>query len=184
MSEFLSDMETLHRTRGTTSTGPDYVATDLDNGVVVEDHLATTDPEVFAAGDVASAYYPLNGTRLEHLSAALNQGPVATANMVGRDGSYDSVAYFFSDQYDLGKEYSGYLEGRRYDEVAFSCDVARGEFIAFRMRGERVPAGTNVNVWDVIDAFQTLVSSSQPVDPADPKVSLDDVQRGALAGAR
>jgi 3-phenylpropionate/trans-cinnamate dioxygenase ferredoxin reductase component len=142
MSEFLSDMETLHRTRGTTSTGPAYVATDLDNGVVVEEHLATTDPDVFAAGDVANAYYPLIGThlRLEHWSAALNRGPVATATMVGRDVPYDRVRYFFSDQYDRGKENSGYVEGRRYDEVAFRCDVTRGEFIAFRMRGGRVPA--------------------------------------------
>ena len=51
--------------------------------------------------------------RLEHWSAALNQGPVAAANMMGRDASYDHVPYFFSDQYDMGMEYSGYVAARR-----------------------------------------------------------------------
>jgi 3-phenylpropionate/trans-cinnamate dioxygenase ferredoxin reductase subunit len=74
----------------------------VDNGIFVDEHLATTDPDVFAAGDVANSYYPLLGThpRLEHWSAALHQGPVAAANMMGRNLSYDRVPYFFSDQYD------------------------------------------------------------------------------------
>ena len=86
----------------------------IDNGVVVDEHLATIDPDVFAAGDVANAYYPLLGThlRLEHWSAALSQGPVAAANMMGTATSYDKVPYFFSDQYDSGMEYSGYVRAR------------------------------------------------------------------------
>jgi 3-phenylpropionate/trans-cinnamate dioxygenase ferredoxin reductase component len=136
MSEFLSDMETLHRTPGTTSTGPDYVATDLDNGVVVEEHLATTDPDVFAAGNVANAYYPLIGThlRFEHWSAALNQGRVAAANKVGRAASFDRVPYFFSDQYDM-EDYSGFVEVRRYDEAVLRGGVSNGELIAFWIGG-------------------------------------------------
>jgi len=76
----------------------------VDNGIVVDEHLVTTDPDVFAAGDVANTYYPLLGThlRLEHWSAALNQGPVAAENMMGRVTAYDQVPYFFSDQYDSG----------------------------------------------------------------------------------
>jgi 3-phenylpropionate/trans-cinnamate dioxygenase ferredoxin reductase component len=155
----------------------------VDNGVVVDEHLVTTDPDVFAAGDVANSYYPLLGThlRLEHWSAALNQGPVAAANMAGRATPYDHVPYFFSDQYDMGMEYSGYVGGGRYDEVVFRGDVAKGEFIAFWMGGGRVLAGMNVNVWDVTDAIQALVRSGQPVDPArlaDPASPLQE-----LAGA-
>ena len=99
----------------------------VDNGIVVDEHLVTTDPDVFAAGDVANAYYPLLGThlRLEHWSAALNQGPVAAANMMGTATSYDHVPYFFSDQYDMGMEYSGYVGPGGYDEVVFRGDVAR-----------------------------------------------------------
>jgi 3-phenylpropionate/trans-cinnamate dioxygenase ferredoxin reductase subunit len=151
----------------------------VDNGIVVDEHLATTDPDVFAAGDVANAYYPWldHHLRLEHWAAALNQGPVAAANMVGRSTSYDRVPYFYSDQYDMGMEYSGYVKDGRYDEVVFRGDVPGREFIAFWMRSGRVLAGMNVNVWDVTDDIQALVRSGQPVDPAklaDPRVSLDE----------
>jgi 3-phenylpropionate/trans-cinnamate dioxygenase ferredoxin reductase subunit len=149
----------------------------IDNGIVVDEHLATTDPDVFAAGDVANSFYPLLGThlRLEHWSAALNQGPVAAANMMGTITSYDHVPYFFSDQYDCGMEYSGYVGPDGYDEVIFRGDVASGEFIAFWMRDGRVLAGMNVNTWGVTDAIEALVRSGARVDPAelaDPEVLL------------
>jgi 3-phenylpropionate/trans-cinnamate dioxygenase ferredoxin reductase subunit len=149
----------------------------VDNGIVVDEHLATIDPDVFAAGDVANSYYPLLGThlRLEHWSAALNQGPVAAANMMGTVTSYDHVPYFFSDQYDCGMEYSGYVGPDGYDAVVFRGDVANGEFIAFWMRDGRVLAGMNVNTWGVTDAIEALVRSGARVDPAelaDPEVLL------------
>jgi len=158
----------------------------VDNGVVVDEHLATSDPDVFAAGDVANTYYPFLGThlRLEHWSAAVNQGPVAAANMIGGDASYDHVPYFFSDQYDVGMEYSGYVERGRYDEVVFRGDVVTGEFIAFWMGAGRVLAGMNVNVWDVTDAIQALVRSDVQVDPAklaDLSVALDDIHGPRLS---
>lgn len=152
----------------------------VDNGVVVDEHLATSDPDVFAAGDVANSYYPLLNTqlRLEHWSAALNQGPVAAANMIGKRESYDRVPYFFSDQYDSGMEYTGYVPRGGYDSVVFRGDVGGGEFIAFWLRDGRVLAGMNVNVWDVTDAIQSLVRSGARPDPgklADPQVPLTDL---------
>jgi len=161
----------------------------VDNGIVVDEHMATTDPDVFAVGDVANSYYPRLGThlRLEHWSAAKNQGPVAAATMVGRVASYDQVPYFYSDQYDMGMEYTGHVPAGGYDEVVFRGDVATGEFIAFWMAGGRVLAGMNVNIWDLYAAIEALVRSGQPVDSAklaDPGVSLDDVLADALAGAR
>jgi 3-phenylpropionate/trans-cinnamate dioxygenase ferredoxin reductase subunit len=152
----------------------------IDNGVVVDEYLATLDPDVFAAGDVANAYYPLLGThlRLEHWSAALNQGPVAAANMMGAPTAYDKVPYFFSDQYDSGMEYSGYVPRGGYDEVVFRGDVASGKFIAFWMRGGTVLAGMNVNTWDVTDAIEALVRSAAQPDPsklADPDVPLTEL---------
>ena len=154
----------------------------------MDEHLATSDPDVYAAGDVASAYYPHLGThlRLEHWSAALHQGPVAAANMAGRPVSYDQVPYFFSDQYDMGMEYSGYVAGGRYDEVVFRGDVAKGEFLAFWMGGGRVLAGMNVNIWDVTDAIGALVRSGARVDTArlaDPAVPLEELG-GAPGAAR
>ncbi len=163
----------------------------VDNGVVVDEHLATADPDVFAAGDVANAYYPLLGThlRLEHWSAALNQGPVAAATMMGATASYDRVPYFFSDQYDMGMEYSGYVARGGYDEVVLRGDVTKGEFIAFWVGSGKVLAGMNVNIWDQTDAIQALVRSGVHVARSmlvDPSVSLTDLVSGAPApsGAR
>ena len=156
----------------------------IDNGIVVDENLATVDPDVFAAGDVANAYYPLLDThlRLEHWSAALNQGPVAAANMMGTATSYDRVPYFFSDQYDSGMEYTGYVPRGGYDSVVFRGDVATGEFIAFWMQDGRVLAGMNVNTWEVTDAIEGLVRSGARPDPAklaDPDVLLMDLTGNA-----
>lgn len=152
----------------------------VDNGIVVDEHLATADPDVFAAGDVANSFYPLMGThlRLEHWSAALNQGPVAAANMMGRNLSYDRVPYFFSDQYDSGMEYSGYAPRGGYDLNVFRGDVDTGEFIAFWLRDGRVLAGMNVNTWGVTEDIEALVRSGERINPVnltDPDVPLKDL---------
>lgn len=154
----------------------------IDNGVLVDEHLVTSDPDIFAAGDVANAYYPLFGThlRLEHWSAALNQGPVAAANMQGRSVAYDRVPYFYSDQYDLGMEYTGFVQKNDYDRVVFRGDTAKGEYIAFWMKDGRVLAGMNVNVWDVTDVIANLVRSRAQVDEtklADVTVPWGDLVR-------
>ena len=154
----------------------------VDNGVVVDASLRTSDPNVFAAGDVASAFNPLLGRhlRVEHWANALNAGPVAAKAMLGQDVTYDRVPYFFSDQYDLGMEFSGHPEG--YARVVTRGDVDGREFVAFWLDGEdRVLAGMNVNVWDVNDPIQALVRSRQPVDVArlsDPGVTLTDLVGG------
>jgi 3-phenylpropionate/trans-cinnamate dioxygenase ferredoxin reductase subunit len=160
----------------------------IDNGVLVDEHLVTSDPDVFAAGDVANAYYPHLGIqlRLEHWSAALNQGPVAAANMLGKGTSYDQVPYFFSDQYEMGMEYSGYVGSGGYDDVAFRGDVDKGEYLAFWLRGGRVLAGMNVNVWDVTDTIAALVRSGVRVNRArlvNPEVDLAEVHLDTMNGA-
>ncbi len=154
---------------------------DVDGGVRVDAGLRSSDPDIYAAGDVASAFHPLIGKhiRVEHWANALNQPPAAARAMLGQDVSYDRVPYFFSDQYDLGMEYSGYAEPGAYDEVVFRGDVPGREFIAFWLgNGGRVLAGMNVNVWDVNDAIQALVRSGRPVDRAalaDSGVSLESL---------
>jgi 3-phenylpropionate/trans-cinnamate dioxygenase ferredoxin reductase subunit len=102
----------------------------VDNGILVDEHLQTSDPAVFAAGDVANASHPFYGEpiRVEHWANALNQSPVAARNMLGRSESYDRLPYFFSDQYDVGMEYSGFA--RTWDRVVFRGDPASREFIA------------------------------------------------------
>jgi 3-phenylpropionate/trans-cinnamate dioxygenase ferredoxin reductase subunit len=136
----------------------------VNNGVLVDETLESSVPGVFAAGDVANAMHPLIGRRLrvEHWANALNQGPAAARNMLGAAQPYERVPYFFSDQYDVGMEYSGFPSD--WDEVAFRGDVAAREFIAFWLQESRVVAGMNVNVWDVTNPIQELIRSGRPVD--------------------
>ena len=153
---------------------------EVSNGIVVDAALRSSDPDIFAAGDVASAYHPVLGRhiRVEHWANALNQPQAAARAMLGQDVSYDKVPYFYTDQYDLGMEYSGYVEPGGYDQVVFRGDKDRREFVAFWLSGGRVLAGMNVNVWDVNDAVQDLVRGGQTVDPAklaDPGIPLDQV---------
>jgi 3-phenylpropionate/trans-cinnamate dioxygenase ferredoxin reductase subunit len=152
----------------------------VDNGVVVDAQLRSSNPDIYAAGDVANAYHPLFGKhlRVEHWANALNQPQAAAKAMLGQDVAYDRVPYFYTDQYDLGMEYSGYVEPGEYDEVVFRGDVAGREFVAFWLGGGRVLAGMNVNVWDVNDAIQALVRAGNPVDKdalRDPETSLDSL---------
>lgn len=153
---------------------------DVDNGILVDTTLRTSAAGVYAAGDVANAFHPFyrRRVRVEHWANALNQGPVAARNMLGRDEPYERLPYFFSDQYDVGMEYSGLA--RANDELVIRGDLAARELVAFWLEDGRVVAGMNVNVWDVNEAVQNLIRSRVPVDSAqlsDPEVPLE-----ALAG--
>jgi 3-phenylpropionate/trans-cinnamate dioxygenase ferredoxin reductase subunit len=152
----------------------------VDDGVLVDAALRTSDPDVYAAGDVANAENPLlhRRVRVEHWSNALNGGPAAARSMLGQDVVYDPVPYFFTDQYDLGMEYSGHVEPGGYDRVVFRGDVAGREFIAFWLADGRVLAGMNVNIWDVAEDIERIVRSGAQVDPArlaDPEVPLAEL---------
>ena len=92
-----------------------------DGGVVVDATLRSSDPDIFAVGDIAAAEHPLFKTRIrtEHWANALKQPVVAAANMLGRRAEYDELPYFFTDQYDLGMEYVGHAPS--YERVVFRC---------------------------------------------------------------
>ncbi|RZU75570.1 NAD/ferredoxin-dependent reductase-like protein [Micromonospora kangleipakensis] len=160
----------------------------VENGIVTDARLLTSDPHIHAAGDVANAYHPLLGRhiRVEHWANALNGGPAAARSMLGQQVEYARLPYFFSDQYDLGMEYSGWVAPDGYDRVVFRGDPAvvdgrAPEFMAFWVSDGRVLAGMNANVWDVTDQIQTLVRAGhggRAVDLArlaDPRVPLGDV---------
>jgi 3-phenylpropionate/trans-cinnamate dioxygenase ferredoxin reductase subunit len=160
---------------------------EINDGLVVDEHLETSVSGVFAAGDVANAWHPFYGhsLRVEHWANALNQGPVAAKAMLGQDVSYDEIPYFFSDQYDAGMEYSGYAT--EWDEVVFRGDVDAREFIAFWLKDERVVAGMNMNVWDVSDPIRELIRLRRPVDRralADPDLPLSQLTADAADDAR
>ncbi|MVO84303.1 NAD(P)/FAD-dependent oxidoreductase [Streptomyces sp. p1417] len=136
-------------------------------GIAVDASLRTSDPDIHAAGDVAAVDHGLFATRLrvEHWANALNGGPAAARAMLGKEVTYDRVPYFFSDQYDLGMEYSGWAPPGTYDQVVVRGDAGKREFIAFWLREGQVLAGMNVNVWDVTETIQQLIRTGSHPDP-------------------
>jgi 3-phenylpropionate/trans-cinnamate dioxygenase ferredoxin reductase subunit len=154
----------------------------VHNGVLVDDHLQTSVAGVFAAGDIANAEHPFfrRRVRVEHWANALNQGPVAARGMLGQPTTFDKLPFFYSDQYDTGMEYCGHA--RTWDRVVFRGDPATRQFIALWLRDGRVVAGMNMNIWDVNEQLQHLITSRAVISEArltDPRTPLDE-----LAGSR
>jgi len=157
---------------------------DVANGVVVNESLQTSDPDIVAVGDIALHAHPVLGqqVRVEHWANALNQPAVAAATMLGAPAPYTELPYFFTDQYDLGMEYVGHAPPGSYDRVVVRGDLDTREYIAFWLDADsRVLAGMNVNVWDVVDDVKALILANRPVD-ADRLADLD-VPLATLAAA-
>jgi 3-phenylpropionate/trans-cinnamate dioxygenase ferredoxin reductase component len=156
------------------------------DGVLVNEQLqAVGAAGVYAAGDVAAAWHPRYQRYLhvEHWANARNQGPAAAGSMLGIPTAYARLPYLYSDQYDLGMEYSGLAA--TWDRVVVRGDLATRAFIAFWLKDQRVVAGMNANVWEVVDAIQALIRDGRPVDPerlANPSIPLHQVT-GEPAGA-
>lgn len=154
---------------------------EVSGGVLVDERLQSSAPAVFAAGDVANALRPSGRrARVEHWANAIEQGKLAARTMLGKPAGKEALPYFFSDQYDLGMEYTGDAAGA--DELIVRGDRERRELIAFWLREGRVLAGMNVNVWDVADEIGALVRSGAEVDRrglADPEVPLAELTKAS-----
>lgn len=146
---------------------------DCDDGVLVDARLRTSDPHVFAAGDVARHDHPqLGRLRVEHWDAAIHQGKAAARTMLGDDTAYDRMPYFFTDQYELGMEYVGHLGPEGYDEVVIRGDRAARRIVAFWLRGDRVVAGLHLDEWDAIDTIRSVVGGPLPAELREGAVSV------------
>ncbi|HEY3096171.1 MAG TPA: FAD-dependent oxidoreductase [Acidimicrobiia bacterium] len=150
------------------------------DGITTDQCLHTSGNWIYAAGDVAAAWHPLfrRRVRVEHWANARHQGRLAARNMLGAGLSHERVPYFYSDQFDVGMEYSGYAP--EWDEVVFRGDPAEKEFVAFWLHEGRVVAGMSINVWDLAEPIQELVRSGRVVDPVrltDTHVALGDMGR-------
>lgn len=152
----------------------------INNGIEVSAALQTSAEDVYAAGDVANAMHPVTGTfaRSEHWANAIASGKVAAKSMLGQDATLDDIPYFYTDQFDLGMEYSGFGALTKDAELVVRGDLAKHEFIAFWVLEGRVVSGMNVNIWDVQDAIKALISSRRIVDTvklADPQTPLEEI---------
>jgi len=150
---------------------------EVDDGVVVDQHLLTSAPDVYAAGDVASAFNPFLGKRIrvEHWANAERQPKVVAINLLGGNMRYDLLPYFFTDQYDMSMEYTGSAGPGDYDEVVVRGDVSSLSFVAFWMRENRVVAAMSSNVEGVIPSAELIIRTLAEVDAdelRDPSVEL------------
>ncbi len=131
------------------------------NGVLVDARLATADPAVFAAGDVANQAHPsLGRVRVEHWDNAIEQGRHVARSVLGDQAPYTRQPYFFSDQYDLGMEYLGHVGRDGYDELIVRGDRAALNLVALWVRGGTIVAGLHLNDWDAADSLRLLVGST------------------------
>ncbi len=151
----------------------------LDDGIIVDEHFATSAPDVLAIGDVARANNIALGEpiRVEHWDNAIRQGRAVAKVLLGEDAAYDWQPYFYTDQYDLGMEYVGRSDPS--NDVVVRGDSTTGEFVALWLDGEKLTAGMNVNVWDVNDDIRALLGHSVDRDRLiDPNVPLTAVAYG------
>jgi 3-phenylpropionate/trans-cinnamate dioxygenase ferredoxin reductase component len=155
----------------------------VGDGIEVSASLETSVPGIFAAGDVASAWHPFYETRLrsEHWANATFQGPAAAKAMLGEEVAYERLPYFYSDQYDLGMEYTGRADPS--GQLIVRGSIADRQFIAFWLAAGHVVAGMNANIWNVAKPIEQLIRSRVVVDVdalTDPQVPLEELA-GLLA---
>lgn len=139
---------------------------EVDNGVLVGADLRTSAPSVFAAGDVARVRHPFydEPIRVEHWAVAREQGPIAARSMLGEPVTWDSLPYFFTDQYDATLRYWGLA--RDWDKVVVRGDAESGEFVAFWVKDGVVLAGATVGSQDAGETIQAIIRSRERFDPA------------------
>jgi NADPH-dependent 2,4-dienoyl-CoA reductase/sulfur reductase-like enzyme len=138
-----------------------------DDGILVDSLLRTSQPDVFAAGDVASFVSPALGRRMrvEHEDNALTMGKQAGRNMAGAGEPYAHLPYFYSDLFELGYEAVGDLDAR-LEVVADWADLYR-KGVIYYTDGSRVRGVLLWNVWDKVPAARALIESGERVRPAE-----------------
>lgn len=149
----------------------------VDNGILVDATLRTSDPYVFAVGDVANHHHPVLGRRIrvEHWDTAQHQGRAAARAMLGEDEPYTRLPYFFTDQYDMGMEYVGSVGPDGPDEVVIrGKDLVSGLTVLWAEDGT-VVAGMQANDWDATDTIRALVGKPVPARFGDTGVPLADL---------
>ena len=138
-----------------------------DDGVVVDDQARTSDPAIFAVGDMTRRPIPVHGGvshRLESVPNALEQAKQAAAAIVGRPGPAPEVPWFWSDQYDFKLQIAGLPFDA--DRQVVRGDPSAGGFAVFHLNGDRVVCVEAVNAPPEFMAGKQLIGKATPVDPA------------------
>lgn len=136
----------------------------VDDGIIADPQLRSTDPNIWVAGDAAFATNTVLGPlRVEHWDNAIRQGKLAARTILGQEGSYDWQPYFYTDQFEFSMEYVGHSSPE--DSVVIRGDLEKNTFIAYWIApdGHTITAGMNVGIWDVNDELRAMIGTT--VDP-------------------
>ena len=149
----------------------------VGDGVEVDELLRSSNPDVFAIGDIAAAWNPSLGQRIrvEHWDTARRQGIAVARSVLGRGVPYVRPPYFYSDQWDMNMEYVGHPA--QWDRLVFRGAPESGSFCAFWLDNGRIVAGLNARVDDVAATISKLVEVGATPEVArltDPQVSLTE----------
>ena len=138
----------------------------VDDGILVDAQLRSSDPDIWAAGDVANFESPALERRLrvEHEDAAVGMGRLAGRAMAGEQASYTTLPFFYSDMFDLGYEAVGLLDTRL--QVVEDWTEPYREGVVYYLDGGRVRGVLLWNVWDQVDAARELLAEPGPFDAA------------------
>ena len=136
----------------------------VDNGIIVDEHLRSSDADIFAAGDVANFHNAALDLRqrVEHENAAISMGGHAGRAMTGATEAYTLLPYFYSDLFDLGYEAVGLLDDRL--DIVENWTVPYREGVVYYIDNGRVRGVLLWNVWGQVDAARELIAERGPHD--------------------
>ena len=142
---------------------------EVQNGIVVDELLRSSHPDIFAAGDVASFYNPSLGKRIrvEHEDNANTMGRQAGRNMAGAAEPYHHLPFFYSDLFELGYEAVGDLDARLETVTDWQEPFRKG--VVYYLENGRVRGVLLWNVWEQVDAARRLIAAKGPFRPEDLK---------------
>jgi 3-phenylpropionate/trans-cinnamate dioxygenase ferredoxin reductase component len=140
---------------------------EVADGIVVDEHLRTSHPDVYAAGDNALFPYRALGRpmRVEHWDNALSQGKQAGRNMAGAAEPYDHMPYFFSDLFEFGYEAVGDIDSRL--EIVADWREPNETGVLYYLKEGRVRGVMMCNVWDRVEAARRLIREGRVTTPAE-----------------
>ncbi len=149
---------------------------EIDGGIVVDEVLRTSHPDIYAAGDVAVFHSPLLGKRIrvEHEDNANTMGRAAGQAMAGKAVPYHHLPYFYSDLFELGYEAVGELDAQLETVVDWKQRYREG--VIYYLGGGRVRGVLLWNTWDQVDAARALIAEPGPFRPGDLRGRLPNEQ--------